>query len=98
MTEPGAGRRGSTPASRAAQPTTTNQQTMNLTLPTKTLAPVLALLLSGSLAASAADGYGRNATGGAGGTSVTSTTAAQLKQYVESATTYTITVSGTINL
>src|SRR5215471_8845167 len=46
----------------------------------------------------AADGYGRNATGGAGGASVTATTAAQLKQYVESTTTYIITVSGTINL
>ncbi|MGC4072792.1 MAG: right-handed parallel beta-helix repeat-containing protein [Nibricoccus sp.] len=46
----------------------------------------------------AADGYGRNATGGTGGAAVTATTAAQLKQYAESATTYTITVSGTIDL
>ena len=49
----------------------------------------------------AADGFGRNATGGTGGTggtSVTATTAAQLQQYVESTTTYIITVSGTINL
>src|SRR5262245_50283492 len=54
------------------------------------------LLATGSVRA--ADGFGRNATGGAGGTSVTVTTAAQPKQYVESSTTYTITVSGTINL
>jgi len=46
----------------------------------------------------AADGYGRNATGGAGGANVTATTAAQLKTYAESATAYTITVSGTIDL
>jgi pectate lyase len=46
----------------------------------------------------AADGYGRNATGGAGGANVTATTAAQLKTYAESSTTYTITVSGTIDL
>ncbi len=46
----------------------------------------------------AADGYGRNATGGTGGANVTATTAAQLRQYAESSTTYTITVSGTIDL
>ncbi|ATC63936.1 hypothetical protein CMV30_08205 [Nibricoccus aquaticus] len=46
----------------------------------------------------AADGYGRSATGGTGGANVTATTAAQLKTYAESATTYTITVSGTIDL
>ncbi len=46
----------------------------------------------------AADGYGRNATGGTGGASVTVTTAAQLRQYAESSTTYIITVSGTIDL
>lgn len=51
-----------------------------------------------SLAALAADGFGRNATGGIGGANVTATTAAQLKQYAESSTTYTITVSGTIDL
>lgn len=44
------------------------------------------------------DGYGRNATGGAGGTSVTVTSAAQLKTYAESTTAYVITVSGTIDL
>jgi pectate lyase len=44
------------------------------------------------------DGYGRNAKGGAGGTSVTVTTAAQLHTYAESSATYIITVSGTIDL
>lgn len=44
------------------------------------------------------DGYGRNATGGAGGTAVTVTTAAQLHTYAESTATYIITVSGTIDL
>jgi pectate lyase len=58
---------------------------------------VCAALLLPSVA-SAADGYGRNATGGAGGANVTATTAAQLRQYAESSTTYTITVSGTIDL
>src|SRR5262245_1227987 len=62
----------------------------------------LALILSAGALSTinglAADGYGRNATGGTGGANVTATTAAQLKQYVESSTTYTITVSGTINL
>jgi len=46
----------------------------------------------------AADGYGRNATGGAGGATVTATTAAQLRQYAESTTTYNINISGTIDL
>ncbi|MFT3867835.1 MAG: hypothetical protein QM715_04990 [Nibricoccus sp.] len=46
----------------------------------------------------AADGYGRNTTGGAGGASVTVTTAAQLRTYAESTTTYNITVSGTIDV
>jgi pectate lyase len=55
-------------------------------------------LCSLPLLSTAADGYGRNATGGAGGANVTATTAAQLKTYAESATTYTITVSGTIDL
>lgn len=45
-----------------------------------------------------ADGYGRTVTGGAGGTSVTVTSAASLKTYVESSSKYIITVSGTINL
>src|SRR5215471_19274794 len=61
------------------------------------MAVVSAVLLATS-SVRAADGFGRNATGGAGGTSVTVTTAAQLKQYVESSATYIITVSGTINL
>ncbi|MFT3783077.1 MAG: hypothetical protein QM790_13800 [Nibricoccus sp.] len=51
-----------------------------------------------SLQAATYDGYGRNATGGAGGTSVTVTTAAQLHSYAESPSTYIITVSGTIDL
>ena len=47
---------------------------------------------------SAADGYGRNATGGTGGSSVTVTTAAALKAAVESTARSIITVSGTIDL
>src|SRR5262245_61850481 len=62
---------------------------------------VLALITSivlASLSSPAADGFGRNATGGAGGATVTATTAAQLRQYAESTTTYNINVSGTIDL
>jgi len=51
-----------------------------------------------SVQAATYDGYGRNAAGGAGGTSVTVTTAAQLHTYAESSATYIITVSGTIDL
>lgn len=58
----------------------------------------IVLLASIAPVALAADGYGRNATGGTGGANVTATTAAQLRQYAESSTTYTITVSGTIDL
>lgn len=67
---------------------------------TKTLVRGLAAFALAALALNlrAADGYGRNANGGAGGTSVTVTTAAQLKTYAESASTYIITVSGTIDL
>ncbi len=50
------------------------------------------------LVSHAADGYGRNATGGGSGASVTVTTAATLRQYAESSTAYNITVSGTIDL
>jgi pectate lyase len=66
-------------------------------LPSRAIAFALCLA---PLVTSAAtyDGYGRNAKGGAGGTSVTVTTAAQLHTYAESATTYLITVSGTIDL
>lgn len=64
----------------------------------KSLALVLLALCLAPLAVYSADGYGRKATGGTGGTSVTVTTAAQLKTYAESATTYIITVSGTIDL
>jgi pectate lyase len=55
---------------------------------------------SGSLlkATETPNGYGASATGGAGGTSVTVTTAANFKTYTESSTKYIITVSGTINL
>jgi pectate lyase len=69
-------------------------------LPTRFHHALLALCLAAASAASAfaADGYGRNARGGAGGASVTATTAAQFKTYAESATTYVITVSGTLNL
>src|SRR4029077_5894561 len=59
---------------------------------------VLSAVLLTSYSGRAADGFGRNATGGAGGASVTVTTAAQLKQYAESSTTYVINVSGTIDL
>jgi pectate lyase len=66
----------------------------------KSLFAGLALLAAASLTTSAfaADGYGRRATGGAGGATVTATTAAQLRQYAESSTTYNINVSGTIDL
>src|SRR5262249_37671730 len=57
-----------------------------------------ALVVMGASCCFAADAYGRNATGGTGGANVTATTLAQLKQYMESTTTYTITVSGTINI
>jgi pectate lyase len=61
-------------------------------------ASLLALAACLPSLAVAADGYGRSATGGAGGATVTATTAAQLKQYAESSTTYNINVSGTIDL
>ncbi|HEX2854069.1 MAG TPA: hypothetical protein VHO24_12595 [Opitutaceae bacterium] len=56
------------------------------------------LCLVAPLTSRAADGYGRNVNGGAGGTSVTVTTAAQLRQYAEATATHIITVSGTIDL
>ncbi len=46
----------------------------------------------------AADGFGQNATGGAGGTIVTVSTASDFKTYVESTSTYIVQVSGTIDL
>ena len=46
----------------------------------------------------AADGFGGNATGGAGGTEVTVTTTNDLITYATSSLPYIITVSGTINL
>jgi pectate lyase len=46
----------------------------------------------------AADGYGANVTGGAGGPVVTVSTAADFKTYVELAGTRIVQVSGTINL
>lgn len=46
----------------------------------------------------APDGYATLVTGGAAGTSVTVSTAAELRTYAESAPAYVITVSGTINL
>jgi len=46
----------------------------------------------------AADGFGQYTTGGAGGTIVTVTTAADFTSYVESNTTYIVQVSGTIDL
>ncbi len=64
----------------------------------KSFALALLALCLAPLAAFSADGYGRNATGGTGGTSVTVTTAASLKTYAESSSTYIITVSGTIDL
>src|SRR5262245_38556847 len=59
---------------------------------------IAAVVIASSVPCQAADGYGRNATGGTGGADVTATTLAQFKQYAESTTTYTITVSGTINI
>jgi pectate lyase len=79
----------------ASKPTTTNPT------PMKHFHASIALVAACLLAAAtnhAADGYGRNATGGAGGATVTVTTAAQLRQYAESTTTYIINVSGTIDL
>ncbi|MFT3868261.1 MAG: hypothetical protein QM715_07170 [Nibricoccus sp.] len=67
----------------------------------KTLARAVvsaALIPLAAISVQAADGYGRSATGGTGGANVTVTTAAQLKQYAESTTTYNITVSGTIDV
>lgn len=46
----------------------------------------------------AATGFANNVTGGAGGTVVTVTTAANFKSYTESTSTYIIQVSGTIDL
>ncbi|MGC4072790.1 MAG: hypothetical protein QM760_09765 [Nibricoccus sp.] len=60
---------------------------------------IFALLGLASISLShAADGYGRNTTGGGSGASVTASTAAQLKTYSESTTAYNITVSGTLDL
>lgn len=68
---------------------------MKTSITTALAALVLAAL---TLNLHAADGYGRNANGGAGGSSVTVTSAANLKTYAESSATYIITVSGTIDL
>jgi pectate lyase len=57
-----------------------------------------ALLLYPAFPVFAADGFGQSTTGGAGGTTVTATTAALLKSYVESTSTYIVQVSGTIDL
>lgn len=62
------------------------------------LAALAAMAFLSASALQAADGYGRNTTGGAGGANVTATTAAQLRSYAESATPYIITISGTIDL
>lgn len=55
-------------------------------------------LLALPVALRAADGYGRNATGGAGGGSVTVTTASALASAVSSSGPLTVNVSGTIDL
>lgn len=49
-------------------------------------------------AAFTADGFGRYTTGGAGGTVVNPTTAADFESYVESTSTYIVQVSGVIDL
>ncbi len=68
----------------------------------KTFLKAAIVILSGIvLSASsvfAADGFGRAATGGAGGKAVTVTNAAQLTTYATAAAPYIITVSGTITL
>lgn len=46
----------------------------------------------------AADGFGENATGGAGGAVVTASTATAFRNYVQSDLTYIVQVSGTIDL
>jgi pectate lyase len=80
------------------QPTSYSQM-KNTTYPlTLRITAFLSAIFFGSGLVQAADGFGRNATGGAGGATVTVTTAAQLRQYAESTTTYNINVSGTIDL
>jgi pectate lyase len=59
---------------------------------------ILVAALAAPLASFAADGYGRNATGGAGGTTVTVTTASQLSSAASASGASTIIVSGTIDL
>jgi pectate lyase len=91
------------PDSRHFRITTSGQKThpqkqTNMSPKIKSLLLGLLSLTVGPLLSVAADGYGRNATGGAGGTSVTVTTAAAFKAAVESTATSTITVSGTIDL
>ncbi|MBN1868740.1 right-handed parallel beta-helix repeat-containing protein [Candidatus Sumerlaeota bacterium] len=62
------------------------------------LAVLAVSLLGASAFAAITDGFAGTVTGGDGGSAVTVTTAAQLKQYAESSTKYIITVSGTIDL
>jgi pectate lyase len=65
---------------------------------TKILLSTLSLLAVACAPALGADGYAASATGGAGGTSVTVTTAADLIKYATSSAKYIITVSGTITV
>ncbi|MFT3783076.1 MAG: hypothetical protein QM790_13795 [Nibricoccus sp.] len=64
----------------------------------KSLALATLALCIAPLAVYSADGYGRKATGGAGGTTVTVTTAAQLSSAASASGASTIIVSGTIDL
>jgi pectate lyase len=70
----------------------------NLTTPLARVFALALLCIVTSALARAADGYGRNTTGGGSATTVTVTTPAQLKTYAESATAYNIVVSGTLDL
>lgn len=84
----------------AAFPRPEYPKIMNLPLLTPISRALLALCFVSlsALSSRAADGYGRNATGGGSGASVTATTAAQFKTYAESSTAYNITVSGTLSI
>jgi pectate lyase len=76
-------------------PRTTNHHLL------RRIALIGALAVTGLLAnvaCQAADGYAASATGGAGGTAVTVTTAADLIKYATSSSKYIITVSGTITV
>ncbi len=71
-------------------------KTINIKILTLCFIFILIVIMVSS--AIAADGFGGNATGGAGGTAVTVTGAADFTTYATSSSPYIITVSGTITL